>query len=243
MNKSNDSQFQSKHPHLPLRPQRWHHKVKVDRQTQRPCTLFIDRKSISCRSWLAGGCCWGEGGRDAGSGCLIWAGLALRAVVLNCYRTDGYESGTLQAGADISPRLHSCVLIPIASEWSGRGHERRLPPLTSDYFPASAESDTVQFDLSALRPGCVFFFFFLAVWRRFVQRQTRWFLFVFCFAGVCWIALLQESLVIHGCSEEGALPHYGCRSLPFRCRLWAFKKLIEKYCLSRNNAAGLWETD
>lgn len=63
-------------------------------------------------------------------------------------------------------------------------------------------------------------------------RRSR---FVFCFAGVCRNALLEESLVIHGCSEEGALPHYGCRNQSFHCRLGAFKKMIEKYCLLSNN--------
>lgn len=77
-----------------------------------------------------------------------------------------------------------------------------------------------------------------AVWRWAVHRQTHWFLFVLCFADVCWNALLEESLVIHGCSEEGALPHYGCRNQSFCCPLGAFKKLIEKY-----NATGLYESN
>lgn len=47
---------------------------------------------------------------------LSGAGVALGAAIPNRYHTDGYESGTLQGSADITPRLHPRVLIPIASE-------------------------------------------------------------------------------------------------------------------------------
>ncbi len=110
----------------------------------------MDRKAISWRRWLAGGCCWGEEGRDAGYWCLIRTGVALGAAILNCYHTDGYESSTLQGSADISPRLHPCVLIPIGSEWTRRGYKRHLPLPVIDYWPASAESNIVFFDLSTL---------------------------------------------------------------------------------------------
>ncbi len=59
---------------------------------------------------------WGEEGRDAAYGCLIRPGVALGAAILHCYHSDGYESSTLQGSADISPRLHPRVLIPIVSE-------------------------------------------------------------------------------------------------------------------------------
>lgn len=100
----------------------------------------MDRKAISRRSWLAGRCCWGEEGRDAGYWCLIWTGVALGAAILNCYHTDGYESSTLQGSADISPLLRPRVLIPIGSEWTRRGYKQLLPLLIIDYWPASAES-------------------------------------------------------------------------------------------------------
>lgn len=100
----------------------------------------MDRKAISWRRWLAGCCCWGEEGWDAGYWCLIWTGVALGAAILSCYHTDGYESSTLQGSADISPLLHPCVLISIGFEWTRRGYERLLPLLIIDYWPASAES-------------------------------------------------------------------------------------------------------
>lgn len=111
----------------------------------------MDRKAISWRSWLAGSCFWGEEGWDAGYWCLIGTGVALRAAILNCYHTDGYESSTLQGSADISPRLHPRVLISIVSQWTRRGYERHLPlPLIIDYWPASSESSMVPFDPSTL---------------------------------------------------------------------------------------------
>lgn len=89
-------------------------------------------------------------GWDAGYWCLIRTGVALGAAILNCYHADGYESSTLQGNADISPRLHPHVLIHIVSEWTRRGCKRHLPLPIIVYWPASAESNIVSFDLSTL---------------------------------------------------------------------------------------------
>lgn len=112
----------------------------------------MDRKAISWRSWLTGSCCWGEEGWDAGYWRLIRIWVALWAAILNCYHSDGYESSTLQGSADISPRLHPLVLISIVTKWTRRGCKRHFPPAIIDYWPASAESNMVLFDLSTLGP-------------------------------------------------------------------------------------------
>lgn len=173
----------------------------------------MDRKVISRRRWLAGCCCWGEEGRDAGYWCLIWTGVALGAAILSCYHTDGYESSTLQGSTDISPLLHPCVLISIGFEWTRRGYERLLPLLIIDYWPASAESSVRSVYIIGPTVAPILLQIVCAVQSRAVRRQTHW--AVLCFADVCWIALLKESLVIHGRFEEGALAPYGCRKQSF----------------------------
>lgn len=151
--------------------------------------------------------------------------LACGAVVLNCYHTDGYESSTLQGSADISPRLHPRALIPINSEWTGRGYKLHLPLPIIDYWPASAGSNMVWFNLSTL--GVTVAPIHVESSAVEAARSQADTLNSVC-VSLCWCLLkrlLQESLVIHGCSEERASPHYGCRNPGF-CSQWGeFKKL------------------
>lgn len=177
----------------------------------------MDRKAISWRSWLAGSCCWGG---EEGRGCWLsmsyqgWGWLSEQlywtAITLTDMRAALFRAVRILALA-YTPR----VLIPIVSEWTRRSYKQHLPLLIIDYWPASAESNIVSFNRSALGLTVAPIRVereFSAVWRRAVRRQTHCFVFVFRFADVCWNALLGESLVIHGCSEEGALPRYGCRN-------------------------------
>lgn len=176
--------------------------VKVDQQAKSTGALCVDRKAISWRSWLAGSCCRGEEGRDAA---LLTSHQDFCAAVPNFNRTGGYESSSRQAGADINPRLHPLVLIPIVTKWARRGYNRHFPSghnrlltcfgwiqygfVRSVYIRGdSRRSPSGQ---SLLRRG------------RRLQRQIHRLQFVFCFAGVCGNALLKESLVVDGCSDEG----------------------------------------
>lgn len=119
----------------------------------------------------------------------------------------------------------------------GGARKQLLPLLIIDYWPASAESSVrsvyIRSDggssLCADSSRCV------GGGELFTGRPSA---LCLLFADVCWNTLLEESLVIHGCAEEGALPHYSCMNQSFCCPLGALKKLIEKY-----NATSLCESD
>lgn len=92
--------------------------------------------------------------------------------------------------------------------WPGGAKKQLLPLLIIDYWPASAESSVRSF---YIRPDsgsspCADSRCRVGGGGLFAGRQTA---LCLCFADVCWNALLEESLVIHGCSEGEDLPHYG----------------------------------
>lgn len=111
------------------------------------------------------------------------------------------------------------VLWSLSSpNWPGGAKKQLLPLLIIDYWPASAESSVRSFYIrpdSGSSPRadsrcCV------GGGGLFAGRRTA---LCLCFADVCWNALLEESLVIHGCSEGEDLPHYGRTSQSFPCAL------------------------
>lgn len=119
----------------------------------------------------------------------------------------------------------------------GGAKKQLLPLLIIDYWPASAES--------GVRSVCIRSDSGSSLCADSSRRVGGGGLFTgrpsalcLLFADVWWNTLLEESLVIHGCAEEGALPHCSCVNQSLCCPLGALKKLIEKY-----NATSLCESD
>lgn len=192
----------------------------------------MDRKAIYWRRWLAGSCCWGEDGWDAGYWCLIRTWMALWAAILHCYHADGYESSTPQGSADISPRLHPHVLISIVTKLTGSCYKLHVPLAIIDYWPASAESNMVSFDLSTLglTVAAIHANSFCFVEEGGSEADSL----VSVYVLLCWCLLKRPPQGI--ISHRWLLWGRGCATLRLQelVIFAAFKKLIGKGCLFSN---------
>lgn len=102
--------------------------------------------------------------------------------------------------------------------WPGGAKKQLLPLLIIDYWPASAESSVQSFYIrpdSSSSP-CADSRCRVGGGGLFAGRRTA---LCLCSADVCWNALLEESLVIHGCSEGEDWPQYSHTQQSFRCAL------------------------